>query len=50
MKNQTKLKAKGEKYYQNAHGKVYRVKANPKLNKRKYLQERQRRIDAQVKA
>jgi hypothetical protein len=45
----TKLKSKGVKYYQNTHGKVYRVKPNPKANKRKVLQARQRKIDAQIK-
>jgi len=46
----TKLKSKGVKYYQNTHGKVYRVKPNPKSDKRKVLQKRQRKIDAQIKA
>ena|GEM_PF-1059029 len=50
MKKKTKLKGKGAKYYQNTHGKVYRVKPNPKANKRKLLQKRQRKIDAQIKA
>jgi len=50
LKKKTKLKSKGKKYYQNTHGKVYRVKPNPKANKRKLLQKRQRKIDAQIKA
>ena len=50
MNKKTKLKAKGTKYYTNTHGKVYRVKPNPKANKRKLLQKRQRKIDAQLKA
>jgi hypothetical protein len=50
LKKKTKLKSKGTKYYQNTHGKVYRVKPNPKANKRKVLQNRQRKIDAQIKA
>jgi hypothetical protein len=50
LTKKTKLKGKGAKYYQNTHGKVYRVKPNPKANKRKLLQKRQRKIDAQIKA
>jgi hypothetical protein len=50
LKKKTKLKAKGTKYYKNTHGKVYRVRPNPKANKRKVLQKRQRKIDAQIKA
>ncbi|HLN88988.1 MAG TPA: hypothetical protein VK253_02875 [Candidatus Binatia bacterium] len=50
MNKKTKLKSKGTKYYTNTHGKVYRVKPNPKANKRKLLQKRQRKIDAQIKA
>ena len=50
MKRKVKLKAKGKKYYQNTHGKIYRVKPNPKHNKRMLLEKVQRRIDAQVKA
>ena len=50
LKRKVKLKAKGKKYYQNTHGKIYRVKPNPKLNKRMLLEKVQRRIDAQVKA
>jgi hypothetical protein len=48
LNKKTKLKAKGSKYYTNTHGKVYRVKPNPKANKRKLLQKRQRKIDAQL--
>jgi hypothetical protein len=30
VKQKVKLKAAGKKYYQNTHGKIYRVKAKPK--------------------
>jgi hypothetical protein len=50
LNKKSKLKSKGTKYYQNTHGSVYRVKPNPKANKRKVLQARQRKIDAQIKA
>jgi len=50
LKKKSKLKSKGLKYYQNTHGKIYRVKPNPKANKRKVLQKRQRRIEEQIKA
>ena len=50
LEEKDQTKGKGAKYYQNTHGKVYRVKPNPKANKRKLLQKRQRKIDAQLKA
>lgn len=50
MNKKTKLKEKGKKYYKNTHGSFFRVKPNPKANKRKLLQKRQRKIDAQLKA
>jgi hypothetical protein len=50
LNKKTKLKEKGKKYYKNTHGSFFRVKPNPKANKRKLLQKRQRKIDAQLKA
>jgi hypothetical protein len=45
-----KLKAKGKKYYQNTHGKVYRVKAITKVNKKALLRKQKERIKAQLNA
>jgi len=46
LKRKVKLKAKGKKYYQNTHGKIYRVKAKTKLAKAKQLKKRQRQMKA----
>jgi len=50
LKKKVKLKAKGKKYYQNTHGKIYRVKAKTKLAKAKQLKKRQRQMKALTQA
>jgi len=49
LKKKTKLKAKGKRFYQNTHGKIYRVKPKTKLSRRLFLKKQQRQIDAQIK-
>jgi hypothetical protein len=44
LKQKVKLKAKGKKYYQNTHGKIYRVKAKPKLRKASELKKQNRKL------
>ncbi len=50
MKKKVKLKAKGKRYYQNTHGKIYRVKPKPKFSKQMLLKKRQRQINALTSA
>lgn len=46
LKQKTKLKAKGKRFYQNTHGKIYRVKPKSKLGQRKLLNKLRRQIAA----
>jgi hypothetical protein len=46
LKNKLKLKAKGKRFYQNTHGKVYRVKSSHKRREKILLMKRQRKVTA----
>jgi hypothetical protein len=44
LKRKVKLKAKGKRFYQNTHGKIYRVKPKPKVRKAVELKRQKRKL------